>query len=172
MAVGDQIIHILKSYVLKLYTIGFAILLIVMVIWLLRGYQKGVYWNAKRARSAGDIALATQLFEEAVRQDAKGLSFKALLALIKIDEPQSLSHMIELIDVPEMNYIAVNARVMMCEVIRKRTTSTTADSLPLDPCASQEVRAEQKQRWQAWLARAKEKYDWQNGKFIPKQSEN
>jgi len=169
MALGEQIVHILKSYVLKLYIIGFAILLIVMAIWLLRGYQKGAYWNAKRARSAGDIALATQLFEEAVRQDAKGLSFKALLALMKIDEPQSLSHMIELIDVPEMNYITVNARVMMCEVIRKRTTGTTADSLPLDPRASQEVRTEQKQQWQAWLTKAKEQYNWQNGKFVPKE---
>ena len=169
MALGDKIIHILKSYVIKSVTIGFAILLIVMAIWLLRGYQKGAYWNAKRARSAGDIALATQLFEEAVRQDAKGLSFKALLALMKIDEPQSLSHMIELIDVPEMNHIAVNARVMMCEVIRKRTTGTTADLLPLDPRASQDIRNEQKQQWQAWLAKAKEQYSWQNGKFVLKE---
>ena len=171
MALGEQIVHILKSYVLKLYTVGFAILLFVMVIWLVYEYQKQPYWNAKRARSAEDIALATQLFEEGIREDSR-LSGKALLALMKIDEPQGLSHIIELIDVPEMNYIAVNSRVMMCEVIRKRTTGTTADLLPLDPCASQEVRAEQKQRWQAWLARAKEKYDWQNGKFIPKQSEN
>jgi len=169
MALGDKIIHILKSYVLKSVTIGFVILLIVMAIWLLHGYQKGAYWNAKRARSAGDIALATRLFEEAVRQDAKGLSFKALLALMQIDEPQSLSHMIELIDVSEMNYIAVDARVMMCNVIRKRTTGTTADSLPLDPRASQEVRAEQKHQWQAWLTEAKEQYNWQNGKFIPKE---
>ena len=173
MALGAQVVHILRSYVLKLCTIctiGFAFLLIVMAFWLAHRYQKGAYWNAKRARSAENIELATELFEKAIREDSR-LSGKALLALMEIDEPQGLSHMIDLIDVPEMNYITVNARVMMREVIRKRTTGTTADSLPLDPRASQEVRTEQKRQWQVWLAKAKEQYSWQNGKFVPKKQE-
>ena len=171
MALGDQIIHILKSYVLKLYTIGFAILLFVMVIWLVYEYQKQPYWNAKRARSAGDIALATQLFEEAIRQDAKGLSSKALLALMEMNELCALEELIRLIDIPDLNWIVAEDRERMCDVIRKRTTGTTADSLPLDPHASQDIRAEQKQQWRAWLAKAKEQYSWQNGKFVPKEQE-
>lgn len=168
MALGDQIVHFLKSYVLKSYTIGFAILLFVIVIWLMYEYQKLPYWNAKRARSAGDIALATQLFEEAVRQDAKGLSFKVLLTLMEMEELCALEELICLIDIPDLNWIVADDRERMCDVIRKRTTGTTADSLPLDPHASQDVRAEQKQHWQVWLAKAKEKYDWQDGKFISK----
>jgi hypothetical protein len=168
MALGNQIIHILKSYVLKLYVIGFSILLVVLVVWLFYKYQTGNYWNAKRAMSAGDIELATVLFEKAVREDSR-LSGDALLALIEMDESKSLSHLINLLDLPEMNYITVNVHVMICEAIRKKTTGTTADSLPLDPDASQEVRAEQKQQWQNWLAKAKEQYNWQNGKFVPKE---
>lgn len=171
MPLGDQVLHILKSYVLKSITIGFAILLFVMVVWLLRGYVKEAYSKGKRARAAGDIELATQLFAEAVKEDTRSSSFDALLALMEMDEPESLSHLIELLDIPEMNYIAVTARVMMCEVIRKRTAGTTADSLPLDPRASQEVRAEQKRQWKAWLAKAKERYNWKNGKFVPKEQE-
>ncbi len=171
MALGTQIVHILKSYVLKSITIGFGILLIALVIWLLCGYQKGAYWNAKRARSAGDIALATQLFEEAVRQDAKGLSFKALLTLMKMDEFCAMEKLIDLIDMPDLNWIVGEDRERMCNVIRQRTDGTTADSLPLDPRASQEVRTEQKRQWQAWLAKAKEQYSWQNGKFVPKEQE-
>jgi hypothetical protein len=169
MALRDQAVHILKSYVLKSVTIGFAILLIAMIVCMLREYQKQPYWNAKRARSKGNIELATQLFTEAVKQDTRTLSGKALLALMEMEEPQSLSHLIELFDLPDMNYITVNKRVMICEVIRKRTNSTTADSLPLDPRASQEIRAEQKRKWQAWLTKAKEQYNWQDGRFVPKE---
>lgn len=171
MALGDQIVHILKSYVLKSVTIGFAILLIVMVVWMFREFQKQPYWNAKRARAAGNIELATELFEKAVRQDTRTLSGKALLTLMKMDEPESLSHLIKLLDLPEMNYITANVRVMMYEVIRERTAGTTADSLPLDPRASQEIRAEQKRLWRDWLAKAKEQYNWQSGKFVPKEQE-
>jgi len=165
MALGSQITHILKSYVLKSFNIVFAIFLIALVIWLFYKYQKGTYWNAKRARSAGDIELATELFEKAVREDSR-LSFKALLALTKIDELCALEELIQLIDLPDLNLIVANDREIMCKVIRKITTGTTADSLPLDPSASQEVRAEQKQQWQVWLAKAKEQYKWQNGKFV------
>jgi len=171
MALWDKIVHILKSYVLPLYTIVFAILLFVMVIWLVYEYQKQPYWNAKRARSAGDIELATQLFEEAVRQDAKGLSFKALLTLMEMDELYALEKLICLIDIPDLNWIVAEDRERMCNTIRKKTSGTTADSLPLDARASQEVRNEQKQQWQAWLAKAKEQYSWRNGKFVPTEVE-
>lgn len=169
MALRDQIGRILRSYVLPVYTIGFVILLVVMAMWLLHKYQTENYWKAKRARSAGDIALATRLFEEAVRQDAKGLSFKALLALMEIDEPCALEELIHLIDLPDLNWIVSDDRERMCEVIRKRTTGTTADSLPLDPRASQEVRSEEKRQWKTWLVKAKEQYDWHDGKFRPKE---
>jgi len=168
MASGNQIIHILKSYVLKLYVIGFFILLVVLVVWLFYKYQTGTYWNAKRARSAGDIALATQLFKETVYGDIK-LSRKALLALEDMDDLLALEALIDLLDLPEMNKIDHRVRKQMCDVIRKRTADTTADSLLLDPDASQEVRAVQKHQWQNWLAKAKEQYNWQNGKFVPKE---
>ncbi len=171
MALGEQIVHILKSYVLKLYTIGFAILLFVMIIWGIHGYLTSAYSNAKRARSAGDIALATQLFAEAVREDTRSSSFDALLALMKMDEFCAMEELIDLIDMPDLNWIVGEDRERMCNVIRQRTDGTTADSLPLDPHASQDIRAEQKQQWQAWLAKAKEQYSWQNGKFVPKEQE-
>ncbi len=171
MTLRDKVVHILRSYVLPLYTIGFAILFFVMVIWLLYEYQKQPYWNAKRARSSGDIELATQLFEEAVRQDGRALSLKALLTLMKMDELCALEVLINLIDIPDLNWIVSEDRERMCKVIRQRTSGTTADSLPLDPHASQEVRTEQKQQWQAWLVKAKEQYSWQNGKFVPKDQE-
>lgn len=137
MALRDQIVHILKSYVLKSVTIGFAILWIALVIWLLQGYAKGAYWNAKRARSAGDIELATKLFGQTVRQDAKGISFKALLALMEMPEVRALEELIGLIDLPDLNRIVGEGREKMCDVIRQRTAGTTADSLPLDPYAPQ-----------------------------------
>ena len=104
MALGDQVVHILKSYVLKSVTIGFAILLIVLVIWLVHGSVTGIYWNAKRARSAGNIELATQLFAEAVKEDTRSSSGNALLALTEMDEPQSLEHLVGLSNIFSVNY--------------------------------------------------------------------
>jgi hypothetical protein len=170
MAVRDRIVHILKSYVLKSVTIGFAILWIALVIWLLHGYAKGAYWNAKRARAKGDIEQAVMLFKETVYEDIK-LSRKALLALEEMDDILALEALVDLIDLPEMNKVTYRIRTRMCDVIRRRTAGTTADSLPLNPYAAQEVRAEQKRQWQAWLSRAKEQYNWQDGRFVPKEYE-
>ncbi len=147
MTSGEQIVHILKSYVLKSFTIGFGILLVVILIWLLQGFMKGPYWNAKRARSAGDIRQATRLFEDAVREDAKGLSFKALLTLMEMNELQALERLIALMDLPDLNWIVPEDRKRMCDVIRKRTVGTTADVLPLDPYASEDVREQQRLQW-------------------------
>ena len=172
MGLGNQVIHILKSYVLKSFALAVAVLLIVMVIWLLRGYHKGAYWNAKRAKSGGDIKRSSELFKEAVKKDAKGTSFKAVLALMAMDERQGLSALIDLLDISTMNYVSVDARVMMCGVIRKRTSDTTGDKLPLDPYASQDIRAKQKRQWQEWFADAKGQYDWLEGRFVPRQTLN
>jgi len=170
MALGDKIIHILKSYVIKSVTIGFAILLIVLVVWLVYQYVKQPYWNAKRARSKGDIEQAVWLFKESVYKDTK-LSRKALFALEEMDDLLALEALVDLLDLPEMNKVTHKIRKQMCNVIRERTDGTTAGSLPLDPRASQEVRAEQKHQWQAWLAKAKEQYNWQSGRFVPKEQE-
>ena len=91
---------------------------------------------------------------------------------MEMDELCALEELICLIDIPDIKWIVANDRERMCEVIRKRTASTTADSLPLDPRASQEARSEQKQQWQAWLVKAKEIYVWQDGKFISKHPDN
>lgn len=171
MALGDQIVHILKSYVLKSVTIAFAIILFVLVVWLVYKYQTGTYWNARRARAKGDIYRTVILFKETVYEDIK-LSRHALLELEEMEDLPALEALIDLFDIPEMNKVDHRIRERMCNVIRQRTAGTTADSLPLDPRASQEVRAEQKRLWQAWLAKAKEQYDWQDGKFIPKQPRN
>lgn len=170
MASGDQIVHILKSYVLKSVVIGFAILLVVLFLWLLRGFQEGAYWNAKRARSRGDIDEAVMLFKEAIHEGTK-LSFKASRALMEMNELCALEGLIHLIDLPDLHWIVGVHRERMCNVIRQRTDGTTADSLSLAPYASQDIRAEQKRQWQAWLSKAKDKYDWQDGKFVPKQQE-
>ena len=171
MALGGKLVHILKSYVLKSITIIFAILLILLFVWLVQGYQKGAYWNAKRAQSAGDITLATELFDKVVRDDAKGLSFKALLALMEIDELCALEKLIDLIDLPDLNWIVGVDRERMCNVIRQRTAGTMADALTLSPYETQEFRAVEKCLWQAWLSIAKDEYDWKDGKFVPKQRE-
>lgn len=168
MALGEKVAHILKSYVLKSATIGLAILWIVLAIWLAHKFMTGTYWNAKRARSRGDIELSTKLFEETVRQDSKGLSFKALLALMKMKELYALEKLISLIDLPDLNWIVAEDRERFFNVIRQRTSGTTADSLPLDPRASQEVRTEQKHKWQSWLSKAKEQYKWADGRFVQK----
>jgi len=170
MRLGSQVVYILKSYVLKSFTVAFAIFLIVLVIWLVRGFIKGDYWNAKRARSRGDIELAAELFKRAVKEDAKGTSYKAVLALVEMDEPQGLWELIDLMDIADMYYIDVGARVEMCEAIRSRTAGTTADGLPLDPRASQEARRQQKLQWQAWLAGAGQEYRWLGGKFVRKET--
>jgi len=170
MALGEQIVHILKSYVLKLYTIGFAILLFVLVIWLVYKYETGTYWNARRARSKEDLGQAVTLFKETVYQDVK-LSRHALLELEKMNDLIALEALIDLLDLPEMNKIDYRIREQICDAIRQRTSGTTADSLPLDPRASQEVRAEQKRQWQAWLSKAKEQYNWKKGRFVPRGQE-
>ena len=169
MAAGEQITHILKSYVLKSFTIGFAVLLVILVVWLVRGYQKGTYWNAKRARSGGDVERAVALFKEAVREDTR-LSFKALRALMEMNQPYALKGLIELTDLPDLNWIVAKNRERMCDVIRRRTVGTTADRLPLDPYAPQDIRANQKRQWKEWFSTAKEQYDWKEGRFVPKQS--
>ncbi len=168
MALAEQIIYFLKSQVLKWFTIGFGFFLIILVFWLFYGYQKGSYWNAKRARSEGDIYRAVSLFKETVYKDIK-LSRKALLRLEEMDDLLALEALIDLLDLPEMDKINYQIRKQMCHVIRQRTSGTTADSLSLDPYASQEIRAKQKQQWQEWLTKAKEQYNWQNRKFVPKE---
>ena len=170
MAARDRIVHILKSYVLKSVTIGFAIFLVVLVIWLLRKYETEPYWNAKRARAKGDIEQAVMLYKEAVYQDLK-LSPKAVWALEGMDNLPALEALVDLIDLPEMEWVSRGMRKRMCDVIRRRTAGTTANSLRLDPFAPQDVRSEQKRQWQAWLAKAEEQYSWQNGRFVPKQPE-
>ena len=170
MASENKLVHILKSYVLKSVVIGFAILLVVLVLWLLRGFQEGAYWNAKRARSRGDIDEAVMLFKEAIYEDTR-LSFKGLLALMEMNELSALEELIVLIDLSELNWIVAEDRERMCDVIRQRTAGTTADKLPLKPYAPQEIRAQQKREWQAWLVKAKQEYDWKDGKFVPKQQE-
>lgn len=171
MAFGGQNDHILRSYVVGFFTIGFAIFWIVLVIWATRGYVTSAGYNAKRARSAGDIELATQLFEEAVREDTRSWSSSALYALMEMDDLSALEKVIRLIDLPDLNYIAGQSRERMCEAIRWRTASTTADSLPLSPYASQDVRAHEKHQWQSWLVKVKEQYNWRNGRFVPKEQE-
>ena len=168
MTSGEQIVHILKSYVLKSFTIGFGVLLVVIFIWLIRGYQQGAYWNAKRARSKGDLERAVTLFKESIYEDIK-VSRKALLALEDMDDLVALEALIDLLDIHEMNKVSHKIRAQMCDVIRRRTADTTADKLPLSPDASQDIRAKQKRQWQAWLAKAKEEYDWVDGRFVSKQ---
>ncbi|MGA2092654.1 MAG: hypothetical protein ABSH16_04505 [Sedimentisphaerales bacterium] len=168
MALGDKIVHILKSYVIKSATVGFAVLWIVLAIWLLHRHVTGTYYNAKKAMSDGNIAEATKLFGETVRQDIKGLSFKALLTLMKMNELLALEELVDLIDLPDLNWIVVEDRERFFNVIRRRTAGTTADLLPLNPNASQEIRTEEKHQWQTWLVKAKEQYNWQNGRFVPK----
>jgi len=168
MAGKEQIVRILSSYVVKSITIGFAIFLVVLVIWLLRKYETGSYWNAKRAQAKGDIGRAVMLYQDAVHEDTK-LSLKALLRLEEMDNLVALEGLVNLIDVPKMNNVDHRIRKEMCDVIRERTSGTTADLLSLDPYASQDLRSEQKRQWQAWLSKAQEKYSWQNGKFVPKE---
>ena len=170
MAARDRVVHILKKYVLKPFSVGFAIFLVVLVIWLLRKYETEPYWNAKRARAKGDIGRAAMLFKEAVCEDTR-LSQKAVLALEGMDNLPALEALVGLIDLPEMECVSRRMRKRMCDVIRRRTAGTTANSLPLNSFAPQDVRSEQKRQWQAWLSKAQEQYSWQNGKFVPKQPE-
>jgi len=167
MALGNQVVHILRSYVVKSATVAFAILWVALLIWLLHGFVTGTYWNAKRARAKGETDLAVALFKKTVYKDIS-LSRKALLALEEMNDLPALESLIDLLDLPEMNKVDYRIRKQMCDVIRERTLGTTADSLPLNPRASQVVRAEQKRQWQSWLVKAKEQYDWQDGRFVPK----
>jgi len=170
MAIRDRIVHVLKNYVLKPFSIGFAIFLVVLVIWLLRKYETEPYWNAKRARAKGDIERAVMLFKETVYQDQK-LSPEAVWALEGMNNLPALEALVDLIDLPEMEWLSRGMRRRMCDVIRRRTAGTTANSLPLNPYAAQEVRSEQKRQWQAWLSGAEDEYSWQNGRFVPKEHE-
>jgi hypothetical protein len=90
---------------------------------------------------------------------------------MEMEELGALEELVGLIDLPDLNWIVGEDRERMCNVIRQRTAGTTADSLPLDPYAPQQVRAEQKRRWQGWLSRAQEQYNWQDGRFAPKEHE-
>ena len=153
-----------------LFCFAFLAVFVFLIVMFIHQQITGSFERANRALKE-DPRKAAALFAESVRQDAKGLSYRAILKLAEIEGVYALEELIGLIDIPELKLIKVGDRKQMCNVIRQRTAGTTADSLPLDPYASQEVRAEQKRQWQAWLTKAKERYDWQDGKFVPKQRE-
>ena len=134
-------------------------------------YERSTYAKAERALAKGKLRGAAALFAYAVGEDKEIGSFEALHRLMEMKQLEALATLIDLIDLEDLHRITAKERATMCNMIRQRTAGTTADSLSLDPHASQEVRAEQKRQWQAWLTKAKEEYNWQDGRFVPKQQE-